>query len=231
MTSSVIVLLSCFLLVVQGSADMDNNQEIEQMMSKMKAAMMVEVQEKVQEMRAEMTEKDREMEEMREEMREEMQKKVDVMREEMDEKDNKVKKQLDGLEARNTELTTKLREVDQKSPRDLQFVLTCAYKSSWSTPSATITYDRLIVDYNNSGRPGGGDGEFDITTGKFTALTPGHYTVTYSGQARVDPGEWVIFQLMKNGQFVGYEVRWESYCSSANGGQIYDQGSRTVVSV
>ena len=245
MTSSLTVLLSCFLLAVLASADMDNNQQMEQMMSNMMAAKMGEVEEKVQEMRAEITEKDREMEEMREEMREEMEKreevmrqemqeKVDVireMREEMDEKDNKVKKQLDGLEARNTELTSKLREVDQKSLRDLPFVLTCAYKHDWSTPSATITYDRLTVDYNNSGRPGGGDGELDITTGKFTALTPGHYTVTYSGYARVDPGEKVIVQLMKNGQDVGYEGEWQSYCSSANGGSIRDQGSRTVVSV
>ena len=249
MASSVIVLLSCLMIVAHGSADMDNNQQIEQMMSKMKAAKMEEVEEKVQEMRAEMMEKDRKMEEMekkvdvmREEMREEMQAKVDVMREEMreemrevmreemGEKDNKVKTQLDVLEARNTELTTKLREVDQKSPRDLPFILTCAYKHDWSTPGATITYDRLTVDYNNSGRPGGGDGDMDISTGKFTALTPGHYTVTYSGIAKVDPGEYVNFQLMKNGKSVGTEGWWESY-SSSNGGRISDEGSRTVVSV
>ena len=230
MTSSVFVLLSCLLLASQGLEDMDNNLQIEEMMRNMMATKMGEVEEKVQEMRAEITEKDREMEEM--------QKKVDVKREEMrekdremDEKDNKVKKQLDVLEARNTELTTKLREVDQKSPRDLPVVLlTCAYKEFWTTPSAIITYDRLSVDYNNSGRPGGGDGDMDISTGKYTALTPGHYTVTYSGYARVDPGEYVYFQLMKNGVGVGSEGEWQSH-SSDNGGSIQDQGSRTVVSV
>ena len=50
MTSSVFVLLSCLLLTAQGSAGMDNNQQIEQMMSKMKAAMMVDVEEKGEEM-------------------------------------------------------------------------------------------------------------------------------------------------------------------------------------
>ena len=128
-------------------------------------------------------------------------------------------------------LTTKLLEVDQKSPRDLPFILTCAYQDRWSTPSATITYDRLTVDYNNSGRPGGGDGEMNISTGKFTALTPGHYTVTYSGYAQVYPGEQVVLKLMKNGVRVGIEGWWQSYSSSNNGGASYDQGSRTVVSV
>ena len=154
------------------------------------------------------------------------------MRKEMkEEMDMKVKKQLDRLEARNTELTTKLREVDQKSPRDLPFILTCAYQDQWSTPSATITYSRLTVDYNNSGRPGGGDGEMDISTGKFTALTAGHYTVTYSGHAEVDPGEMVEFTLSKNGESVVDEGEWRSYCSSKNDGYIDDQGSWTVVSV
>ena len=199
MTSSVFVLLSCLLLAAR-SADRDNNQQIEQMMSKM-AAKMFEVEEKVLEVRAEMREKDREMGEMRKEMakgmnvmREEIGKKnrdmevmreemMKEMREEMEEKVNKVKKQLDVLEARNTELTTKLRKMDQKSTRDLPFILTCATRDTWTTPSATITYDRLTVDYNNSGRPGGGDGELNISTGKFTALTPGHYTITYSGES------------------------------------------------
>ena len=219
MTSSVCVLVSCALMVAHGLADMDNNEQIEQIFNKMMAAKISEVEEKVEEMRVE---KDREMEEMQE--------KVDVMREEMREKENKLKKQLDGLEARNTELTTKLREVDQKSPKDLPFILTCAYKKEW-TASGTITYDRLTVDYNNSGRPGGGDGDMDISTGQFTALTPGHYTVTYSGTARADPGEYVIFQLMKNGVDVGDEGKWRSYSNSDNGDYIDDQGSRTVVSV
>ena len=149
MTSTVCVLLSCLFLASQGSADMDNNQQIEMVMSKMKAAIMFEVEERVEEMRGEMKD---------------------------------MKKQLERLESRNVELTTKLKEVDHRSLRDLPYVLTCAYQDQWTTKtSAPITYDRLTVDYNNSDRPGGGDGEMDINTGKFTALTAGHYTITYSG--------------------------------------------------
>ena len=192
MTSSWSVIISCLLLASQGLADMDNNQQIMEMMSKMKAAMIFEVEERVEtKLRAEMKEKEEVMREnvekvevMREVMKEEMQEKVDVMREEMQEKDKEmkeVKKQLDTLESKNVELTTKLKEVDQKSLRDLPFILTCAFQDHWTTPSATITYDRLTVDYNNSDRPGGGDGEMDINTGKLTALTAGHYTITYSG--------------------------------------------------
>ena len=230
MTSSITVLLSCLLLASQGLADMDNNQQIEQMMSKMKAAMMVEVQEKVEEMRDEMREKEVVMEDMRQKM----EKGEEMMREEMQEKNNEmkdVKKQLDRLESRNVELTTKLKEVDQKSLRDLPYVLTCAYQDGWYTPGATIIYSRLIADSNNSDKPGGGDGRLDISTGKFTALTAGHYTVTYSGLAEVDPGERVYFQLMKNDQNMGNEGYWQSFSSGSNGGSTYDQGSRTVVSV
>ena len=73
--------------------------------------------------------------------------------------------------------------------------------------------------------------DMDISTGVFTALTPGHYTVTYSGHAGVAPREEVKFELMKNGVSVGAEGRWHSYSDSDNGGYIDDQGSRTVVSV
>ena len=241
MTSSMFVLLSCLLLASQGLADMDNNQQMEEMISKMMAA-------KMGELRVEVQERDKAMEEMRdkmekgEEMRQEMlekmkvvmedmEEKVEMMREEMEVKDNQLKKQLGVLETKNAELTTKLKEVDQKSLRDLPYVMSCAYRRSWTTPSATITYERRSADYNNSDRPGGGDGDMDISTGKFTALTAGHYTVTYSGHVYMHPGEDVQFQLMHNDQSSGDEGRWHSYSSSSNGGNSDDQGSRTVVSV
>ena len=172
----------------------------------MMAAKMGEVKEMVE------TELRTKMEEMREEMREEMEEKnkeLDAMREEM------------------SELTAKLREENQKSVRDLPYLLTCAYKENWYTAGATITYDRLSVDFNNSG---GGDGEMNISTGKFTAVTAGHFTITYSGIAWVNPGqEYLWFELMKNDESAGAEGKWESYSASSNGGQIHDQGSRTVL--
>ena len=204
---------------------MDNNQQIEEIVNSMMVAKMVEVEERVEtKLRAEMEEKDKQMEEMRKKVEE-----GEVMTEEMKEKANEMKKQLNRLESRNVELTTKLKEVDQRSLKDLPFILTCAYQDKWTTPGATITYSSLSADYNNSDRPGGGDGDMDITTGKYTSLTAGHYTVTYSGISELSPGERVVFQLMKNGQNAGYDGRWYSQSVSNTDGRTDDQGSRTVV--
>merc|ERR1712080_126879 len=96
------------------------------------------------------------------------------------------------------------------------------------THSANITYDSLISDYNNSDKPGGGDGVMDIDSGHFTCLTAGHYTVTFSGWARVKPGEIAYVSLYHNGDRVD-ESEWWSYNSGSNRGWIQDQGSRTVI--
>ena len=207
MTSSWTALLSCLLLASQGWADMG------------------EIQKMVEEMRGEMKEMMEKVEKgdvMREEMREEMQEKDNEMKE--------VKKQLDMLESRNVELTTQLKEVDQKSLRDLPYVLTCAYQHDWTTPDATITYNSLGADFNNSDKPGGGDGDMNISTGKFTALTAGHYTVTYSGLAGFYPHEQVLFKLYHNGQSAGDEGQWVTHSSGTGGGLAVDQGARTLVS-
>merc|ERR1711890_7619 len=111
---------------------------------------------------------------------------------------------------------------------DLPYVMSCAYQDKWTTASSTITYDSLLSDYNNSDKPNGGDGRMDITTGGFTCLTAGHYTVTYSGYVVADPGEDVYIYLHHNGERVE-ESLWHSGQSSKNGGSIHDQGSRTVI--
>lgn len=36
--------------------------------------------------------------------------------------------------------------------RDLPYVAACAFKDHWDQAGATVKYDRLISDYNNSGR-------------------------------------------------------------------------------
>merc|ERR1719334_511531 len=64
------------------------------------------------------------------------------------------------------------REVS-KQLRDLPYVMVCANKAHWETPDRTITYDSLLSNYTNAERPNGGDGHFDIKSGKFTCLTPG----------------------------------------------------------
>merc|ERR1719244_516442 len=105
------------------------------------------------------------------------------------------------LEKREDEfanLETSVAEV--RKTRGLPYVMTCAYKYSWSTPSATITYDSLFSDYKNSDDVNGGDGIMDISSGVYTVIKPaGHYTITFSGSARVYPGEEVQLFLYHNG--------------------------------
>ena len=86
--------------------------------------------------------------------------------------------------------------------------MACANLDNWTAPSSTITYDRLTADYNNADRPGGGDGNLDITTGMFTALTPGHYTITYSGHAALNRDLAIDVFLYHNDQKVGDEGEW-----------------------
>ena len=83
---------------------------------------------------------------------------------------------------------------DRREARDLPYMMTCAFQDHWVDHGATITFDYLLSDYNNSNRPGGGDGDLDTATGVFTCLTPGYYTVTYSGHALLHPEEAVRFR-------------------------------------
>ena len=80
---------------------------------------------------------------------------------------------------------------NRKEARDLPYMMTCAFQDHWADHGATITFDYLLSDYNNSNRPGGGDGDLDTVTGVFTCLTPGFYTITYSGHALLHPEDAV----------------------------------------
>ena len=61
-----------------------------------------------------------------------------------------------------------------------------------------------------------------------TALTAGHFTVTFNGEAYMNPGDDVYFRLVHNGQNAGDEGRWKS--SSGSTGLSRDMGSKTMVS-
>merc|ERR1712210_439614 len=78
------------------------------------------------------------------------------------------------------------KEVDKVLPtaveqglRDLPFEMVCAYKGTWTASNSIIDYDRITAEFNNSDRPGGGDGRMNIETGVFTTVTSGYYIVTY----------------------------------------------------
>ena len=150
----------------------------------------------------------------------------------IEEKMEKLEEKVKTLESEKAELTTKMMEVEQKSLKDIPYVMSCAFVDSWTTPDATITYDRLTADYNNADRPGGGNGNMDINTGKFTAITPGHYTITFSGFSMLAPGDKVNFHLVHNNKYDdNNEGNWSSTSDRSNGERINNQGSRSVVSV
>ena len=207
-----------------------------EMMKQMREEMREERKEEVIVMRKEMGE------EMRKEISEEMREDVMVMRKEITEERREevmviknemivIKQEKLELEEKVMELTKKLEIHEKKSTRDLPYVMICGYRNYWTAFSSTITYDRLSADYTNTDRPGGGDGNMDITTGLFTALTPGHYTVTYSGHATLNPGEEVRFFLFHNGQYMGEEGMWISSSDSNDAGATRDQGGKNLVSV
>ena len=79
--------------------------------------------------------------------------------------------------------------------------------------------------------PGGGDGNLDITTGKFTSLTPGYYTVAYSGHANLNAGQSVDIFLYHNGESIGKEGQWISSSDTDDAIETRDQGSKSLVSV
>ena len=87
------------------------------------------------------------------------------------------------------------KEVDNVLPtaveqglRDLPFEMVCAFEDHWYGVGV-VSYDRITVEFNNSDRPGGGDGSMNIETGVFTIFTSGYYIITVGGIARVPAGE------------------------------------------
>ena len=227
------VLLSCLLMVAPGLGD-DCGEHMIEMMKQMREEMQEERKEEVMVMRKEIGEEMREerreeVEAMRKEITDERGEEVMVMRKEM----TVIKQEKLELEEKVIDLTKRLEihakkivEVELKSTRDLPYVMICGYRNDWTAPSSTITYERLSADYTNADRPGGGDGNLDITTGTFTALTPGHYTITYSGHAYLNAGEVVDIFLYHNGEDLGPEGQWISSSDSSS----RDQGSKSLVS-
>ena len=51
-------------------------------------------------------------------------------------------------------------------------VMMCSYRLSW-TDTGTISYSKILTQFDNCDQPGGGCSSMDISTGVFTAITPG----------------------------------------------------------
>jgi len=122
-----------------------------------------EMREKLEEMRLQREDKMR----LQKEKEEEMRIKFEEIRTEMEEKKEMRKK----IVRREAELL-----------RDLPFVVSCAYQDIWTEEGSVITYDRHIVEFNNSYRPGGEEEGIYLETGRCTVGSggAGYYTVTYN---------------------------------------------------
>merc|ERR1711971_25604 len=113
--------------------------------------------------------------------------------------------------------------------RDLPFEMVCAYQDLWTAANSIVNYDRITVEFNNSDRPGGGDGSMNIETGVFTTVTSGYYIVTFSGYVVLNFGETTDMWLGHNGVQVE-ESFLHAKCGLGSGDEfIYDQASRTVI--
>ena len=71
----------------------------------------------------------------------------------MEESMEKIKMAMGEKDMEMEDMKSKMKNLEFKSPKDLPFVLNCSYQNHWVTPSATITYDRLTAEYDNSDRP------------------------------------------------------------------------------
>merc|ERR1719228_69886 len=106
-------------------------------------------------------------------------------------------------------------EPSQVCARDLPYIMVTAYLSHWVAAwGNTLTYEFKTADQ--------GSGELDVTTGIFTTLVAGHYTVSYSGEADCGPGQAVTTYLWRSGERIEAS-RWHSY-SGTHGGTQGDMG-------
>lgn len=203
-----LLLLSCLLLHSKGETC--SKDELEEMMDKRDAAL-----------KAKMEAIEQNFDQQTHKLEKNFEQKNKELEDKFDQKNKK-------LEQTNLELNQRLSALP-----DIPFVTTCAYQSKWGTPSAVITYDRISSHFDNADRPNGGDGDLNTETGVYTCLTAGHYTITYSGDVALRPGQTLVFNLYKNGASVVEEGQFyaEAYNpdSSHNGYNSYP-GSRTLVS-
>ena len=129
------------------------------------------------------------------------------------------------------EVDNVLPEAVEQGLRDLPFEMVCALKIVEEDTGVVVGYNRITEEFNNSERPGGADGTMNIETGVFTTITSGHYIITFSGFVDVHPGQVTEMWLHHNGVKVEESEFQTSMHVGASGDYIWNQGSRTVVSI
>ena len=130
------------------------------------------------------------------------------------------------------ELDKVLPSAVEQGLRDLPFQMVCAYQDEY-IGTGVINYDRTTVEFNNSDRPGGADGWMDIETGVFTAgaVTSGYYIITFSAFADVHVEETTSMYLYHNGVQVEESLFSTKMGVGSGYNYMFDQGSKTVVSL
>ena len=66
------------------------------------------------------------------------------------------------------DLASSMRKAARDAVMDIPYVAVCAFKQVWEpeTLGTAITYDKFLSNFNNADKPGGGDGQLDLSTGK-----------------------------------------------------------------
>ena len=148
---------------------------------------------------------------------------VDILKSEM-------KTQIGDIQSQLKEVMAERK--NERGLRDLPFEMVCAFKDHWYEANSVVSYNRTTAEFNNSDRPGGADGTMNIETGVFTTITSGYYIITFSGSvALVGAGESTVMYLHHNGVKVEESEFQTSMHVGASGDYIWNQGSRTVVSI
>jgi len=255
-----LLVLPCLLLLphAQGELCTDQVEELNMKMEAMREEMKEEIEAIRSQIKVEITDEiRREFEEMfvqketvlKAEIKKEMEAEINVEKRKYDTKEAAMKIEIENLQNKVSVLIMKAEKQEEvmkhelgsvqtslttavSQLRDLPYVMVCSYQDYWDTDSSTITYDSILSEYNNADKPDGGDGKMDITTGQFTCLTSGYYTINYSGRARVHSGEAVYVYIYHNGEKVE-ESQWNSYIgvfgATVTGVTMDDQGSKTVI--
>ena len=71
------------------------------------------------------------------------------------------------------ELDKVLATAVERALRDLPFEIVCTFRNHWNK-LGVVNYNKIMVEFNNSDRPGGADAAINI----FTTFTSGYYIIT-----------------------------------------------------
>merc|ERR1712223_1563527 len=131
---------------------------------------------------------------------------------------------LEALEVKLEEEEAKLAVLESSQLLDAPQVVMCAYQDLWMQEDSPISFDEFLTNFHNAE----GDGALDLTTGTFTAMNPGFYSITFGGDVGTGPGLYTNIYLYKNNEKV-YASRLHLEDRRDSGGDIITQASRSLV--